>query len=196
MDLDKNFWDGRYQTGETGWDAGKITDPIKKYVDQVLNKDLNILIPGCGFGHEMEYIFNQGFKNVYVADISEIPLQKLHQRCPQSPENHLLKTDFFEINMTFDLIIEQTFFCALDPSLRPAYAKKMASLLNKEGKLVGVLFDDKLNSDRPPFGGTKEEYISYFRPLFDFKYFDKCYNSIPPREGREFFICLVKKVNS
>jgi SAM-dependent methyltransferase len=193
MDLDKKFWNQKYEKGETGWDAGTITRPIKEYIDQVKNKDLKILIPGCGNGHEAEYFINQGFKNTFVADISDMPLQNLKARCHEFPQNQLLLTDFFTLDLKFDLIIEQTFFCALNPEIRPKYAEKMFSLLEKGGKLVGLLFDDKLNSDHPPFGGTKEEYISYFRPYFEIKYFDKCYNSIKPREGRELFICLVKK---
>jgi thiopurine S-methyltransferase len=193
MDLDKKFWNQKYEKGDTGWDAGTITKPIKEYIDQVKNKDLRILIPGCGYGHEAEYIFNQGFKNTYVVDISPLPLENLKLRCPDFPAAQLLNADFFDLNLKFDLIIEQTFFCALNPSLRPRYAEKMHSLLVKGGKLVGLLFDDKLNTDHPPFGGTKEEYISYFRPYFEIKYFDKCYYSIAPRAGRELFICLVKK---
>ena len=27
-----NYWEERYQKGETGWDAGKITTPIKEYI--------------------------------------------------------------------------------------------------------------------------------------------------------------------
>ena len=92
-----------------------------------------------------------------------------------------------------DLIVEQTFFCAINPSLRKAYAKKMHELLNKKGKLVGVLFNDVLNTDKPPFGGNKEEYISYFNPYFNFKTFDVCYNSIKPRANRELFINFEKK---
>lgn len=193
MDLDKNFWNQKYEKGDTGWDAGTITRPIKEYIDQINNKELRILIPGCGFGHEAEYIFNRGFKNTFVADISPLPLENLKLRCPDFPTSQLLNADFFDLNLKFDLIIEQTFFCALQPSLRPKYAEKMFSLLEKKGKLAGLLFDDKLNMDKPPFGGTKEEYISYFRPYFEINHFEKCYNSIKPREGRELFICLIKK---
>jgi methyl halide transferase len=190
MDLDKKFWDEIYLSNETKWDVGSITGTIKDYIDQVNDKTINILIPGCGFGHEAEYIYKKGFKNTFVADISNIPLLNLHKRCPDFPEDHLWNIDFFKIDKTFDLILEQTFFCALDPSLRPVYAEKMHSLLNKDGKLVGLLFDDKFNHEGPPFGGTKEEYISYFRPWFEIKYFDKAYNSISPRAGRELFISL------
>ena len=39
-----NYWEKRYQKGETGWDAGQITTPIKEYIDQLTNKNLKILI--------------------------------------------------------------------------------------------------------------------------------------------------------
>ena len=96
MDLDKNFWDQRYQSGETGWDAGKITTPLKEYFDQVSDKNCKILIPGCGYGHEAVYLWQQGFKNLFVLDISEIPLKELKNSLPDFPSDHLLKEDFFK----------------------------------------------------------------------------------------------------
>lgn len=68
----------------------------------------------------------------------------------------------FSLKDSFDLIIEQTFFCALDPKLRPEYAVKMAELLKPGGRLVGVLFNDTLNNDKPPFGGTKRNIFLIF----------------------------------
>jgi methyl halide transferase len=193
MSLDKQYWESRYQNNETGWDAGSITTPIKEYIDQIKDKSIRILIPGCGNGYEAEYLFKCGFKNIFVCDLSEIPLNNLHQRCPGFPEDHLLKKNFFELDIKVDLILEQTFFCAIDPSLRNSYAEKCFSLLSPNGKLAGLLFSDTLKAVGPPFGGTKEEYVKYFEPYFTFKYFDLCYNSIKPRAGREFFICMIKK---
>lgn len=191
--LDKGYWESRYQNNETGWDTGSITTPIKEYIDQLNNKNLSILVPGAGNAHEAGYIFEKGFKNVWVADIAPTPLNNFKSKYPSFPDNQLLNVDFFALSMQFDLIIEQTFFCALDPSLRPAYAKKMWELLQPKSKLVGLLFDDALNADRPPFGGNKKEYEQYFQPYFHFRYFEQAYNSIKPRQGRELFICLEKK---
>ncbi|MBO9701357.1 MAG: methyltransferase domain-containing protein [Sporocytophaga sp.] len=195
MNLNKEFWDQRYVSNDTGWDASNITTPIKDYFDQLDDKDKNlrVLVPGCGNAHEAEYVFRSGFKNVFVADISAFPLENFKKRVPEFPAEQLLHVDFFLLKDSFDIIIEQTFFCALDPKLRPEYAAKMAELLKPGGRLVGVLFNDTLNNDKPPFGGTKEEYISYFRPYFEIKYFETCTNSIPPRAGRELFIYLIKK---
>lgn len=191
--FEKNYWDQRYTLKETQWDTGRITEPIRAFVDQLFDKELKILIPGAGNSYEAEYLFKRGFKNVFVLDISEIPLKNLKKRVPDFPVKHLLHQNFFELAAHFDLILEQTFFCALDPSFRPDYAKKIYELLLPEGILAGVLFGVPLNKDKPPFGGSKEEYISYFRPWFDIKHLELCYNSIQPRAGRELFIELIRK---
>lgn len=41
--------------------------------------------------------------------------------------------------------------------------------------------------EKRPFGGSKEEYLNYFKPLFNVNTFKNCYNSIPSRMGRELF---------
>lgn len=190
---DKLFWDNKYKAGETGWDAGSITTPLKEFFDTLEDKSREILIPGAGNAYEAEYLHSLGFRNVYVADISERPLENFRDRVPDFPKEHLLREDFFALEGSFDLIVEQTFFCALDPASRGDYARQMARLLREGGALVGLLFDLPLNDDKPPYGGNKEDYIPYFRPYFTFRKFEKAYNSIPPRAGNELFIHLIKK---
>ena len=195
-DLNAKYWSERYRNNDFGWDTGAITTPLKTYFDQLNNKDVRILIPGAGNAYEAEYLVNNGFTNVFVCDLSEEPLKNLKERCPAFKNENLLLIDFFELSAgcTFDLIIEQTFFCAINPSLRKKYFKKMSSLLNPGGRLVGVLFNDVLNQDHPPFGGNKEEYLTYIDSSFKIRTFEKCYNSIKPRENRELFINLVRTV--
>lgn len=192
MQLDKNYWTERYLNNDAAWDTGSITQPLKEYIDQLEDKNISILIPGAGNAYEAEYLFRNGYINVHILDLSQTPLDDFKKRVPEFPDKQLIQGDFFEHNTKYDLIIEQTFFCALDPSLRNDYSKKMNELLNPGGKLVGLLFDDKLNSDKPPFGGSKEEYLNYFKKGFQIKTFEACYNSIKPRAGRELFINLEK----
>lgn len=193
MQIDKTFWDSRYKQGEIGWDIGMVSTPLKEYFDQLTNKDLKILIPGGGHAYEAEYLFNNGFKNIFVADISQTALDNFLKRAPNFPKQNTICKDFFSLQGQYDLIIEQTFFCALNPTLRAAYAKQMSNLLVPKGKLVGVLFNIPLNTDKPPFGGCKEEYITYFLPYFTIKKMETAYNSIPPRKESELFIILEKK---
>jgi thiopurine S-methyltransferase len=194
---EKNYWSKRYQDNKTGWDIGAPSTPLKVYIDQITNKDLKILIPGAGNSYEAEYLFNNGFKNVYVLDIANAPLKALLKRVPNFPLNQLIEGNFFEYNNSFDLIFEQTFFCSFPPTLnnRKLYAKKINSLLKPKGKLVGVWFNIPLTRDmeKRPFGGTKEEYLSYFSPYFKINTFEKCYNSIAARQDNELFGIFQKK---
>ncbi len=193
MPLTEEYWNERYINNEFQWDAGAVTTPLKTYFDQLKDKSISILIPGAGNAHEAEYLHQNGFKNVFVLDFAEEPLKNLSKRCPDFPKQHLIKSDFFLHNGQYDLIIEQTFFCAIDVSLRSKYAKHMHELLKPNGKLVGLLFTTVINPEGPPFGGSKEEYENYFTPYFTYHTFEPCYNSIKPREGRELFINFIKK---
>jgi len=190
-DLNSEYWNNRYLKKEFSWDVGEVSTPLKKYFDQLTSKEIIILIPGAGNAYEAEYLFDKGFKNVYVCEISEVAIRNFLERCKRFDPGHVLKSDFFELqNIKFDLVIEQTFFCALEPSLRQQYFEKMCEILKPGGKLIGLFFDDALNNDKPPFGGDKAEYLSYIKPPFKIKTFETAYNSIKPRAGRELFINL------
>jgi SAM-dependent methyltransferase len=193
MDLDRSYWEDRYHGGEIGWDLGGPSTPLKEYLDQLTDKDLKILIPGGGRAWEAEYAHRQGFRNVYVIDLTDAPFKDLLSRCPDFPKEHLLVGDFFQHEGTYDRILEQTFFCALDPGLRERYVAHMHKLLKPGGKLVGVLFHDTLNTDRPPFGGFAADYTPLFAAWFDRYSLEPCHNSIPPRAGRELWLVAVKE---
>ncbi len=190
MDLNKDLWNQRYLDQDMGWDIGHISPPLKTYFDQLNNKEIRILIPGCGNAYEAEYLFQQGFKNVVLIDWAQKAIDDFKKRNPEFPKEHLICGDFFEHTDEYDLIIEQTFFCALEPKLRPDYVLQMKKLLAKKGKLVGLLFNDKLYSHRPPFGGKKSEYQKLFSPHFTNVSMEAAHNSIPSRKGRELFIKL------
>ena len=194
-DLDNAYWSNRYQNKDTGWDTGAITPPLKAYIDQLKDKNTSILIPGCGNSYEAEYLLQQGFTHVTVIDISSALCVQLSQRLAAFTAKGLTIVcgDFFEHAGQYDLIIEQTFFCALSPFLRNDYAAKMPTLLKPGGKLVGLLFNKHFEGG-PPFGGDENEYRDLFSPFFNITFMEPCYNSIPPRAGGELFIKLVKPV--
>ena len=61
MKLNENFWNNKYINNETGWDLKAPSTPLKEYIDQLENKNIRILIPGCGNAYEAEYLLKQGF---------------------------------------------------------------------------------------------------------------------------------------
>jgi copper chaperone CopZ len=192
LPLNANFWDNQYQNNETGWDLNGVSPPLKSFIDTLTDKAMRILIPGCGNAYEAEYLVQQGFTNVTLIDISSTLVQRLSDKFQGKPIR-ILHGDFFEHRETYDLILEQTFFCAINPSLRQRYAAKTFQLLNKGGRIAGLLFNVIFEKAGPPFGGQREDYVKLFEPLYTLKQFDTCTNSIKPRMGNELFIEMEKK---
>lgn len=190
--LDKDYWDSRWKQGETGWDIGEASSPISDYFLQLENKDLKILIPGCGNAHEAELLLQEGFKNITLLDIAPKACELISQKFSHH-EVEVICEDFFEHNGKYDVIVEQTFFCALDPELREKYVVKMHELLNEGGKIVGVLFSKDFGNPFPPFGGHAEEYKALFEEKFEIKKLASCENSIKPRQSQELFINFVRR---
>ena len=194
MCFSAQFWNDRYESQQTGWDLKSPSTPLKEYIDQIENKNLKILIPGCGNAYEAEYLIEKGFTNITLIDISEVLVHSLQEKFQSTSEIHLVLGDFFDLKGTYDLVLEQTFFCALNPELRPNYAKKMQELLADNGSLVGVMFNRDFGNPYPPFGGSKEEYQELFKDYLKIVKMEDCYNSISPRAGSELFIHLKSKL--
>lgn len=189
--LGKRFWDIKYISNQIGWDMGEVSPPIKEYIDQIENKDLAILIPGGGLSHEAEYIAKQGFTNITVLDISTVLVEKLQEKFKDIPAIKIVEGDFFDFKGQFDLIIEQTFFCALYPHHREQYVQKMSELLTTNGRLVGLLFNIDFQGG-PPYGGHVKDYLPLFEKRFKVLKMEECYNSHPARKGNELWLNLQK----
>ena len=187
------YWQDRYLQNSTGWDLGAVSPPLKAYFDQLSNKDCKILIPGAGNAYEAEYLHKMGFTKVFVADWAQQAIDNIKKRMPSFPDSQLLVQDFFKLEGPFDLIVEQTFFCALPPQQRKDYVNKMHDLLAPNGKLVGLLFQVPLNQDHPPFGGNKYEYLSLFESKFEIVTLETAHNSIEPRQKNELFFIFKAK---
>lgn len=188
--LSQEYWNNRYLQHQTGWDIGTVSTPLKEYIDQLSDKHISILIPGGGNSYEALYLLEQGFRDVTVIDLAPAVTEKLKfQTASYQPHIKILTGDFFELTGQYDLILEQTFFCAIDPALREQYVIKMGELLKPSGKLVGVLFNRDFEGG-PPFGGAEKEYKALFASTFHQIRMEPCYNSIPPRAGSELFVVL------
>ena len=190
--LDQEYWDTQYKTNATGWDLGKISPAIQAFTKTLENKNTRILIPGCGNSYEAEHLLNEGFTNNTVIDIAPTLIENLQKKFKNNPNIQIILGDFFEHQADYELIIEQTFFCALPPTMREQYVRKMHELLSDKGKLVGLLFNKTFEAG-PPFGGSQSEYEQLFEPHFEFLQMDLCQNSIKPRANSELFIEFQKK---
>lgn len=189
--LDQAYWDAQYRAKATGWDLGTVSPPIQELIDTIEDKNSAILIPGGGNSYEAEYLLQQGFTNITVIDIAPTLIEVLQQKFVNQPHVKIILSDFFEHQGQYDWIIEQTFFCALPPTMRPKYVWKMHQLLAPKGKIAGLLFNREFE-EGPPFGGNKLEYMNLFFGAFTILKMDVCTNSVTPRANSELFIELEK----
>lgn len=193
IELNEEFWNERYLNRETGWDMREPSPPLTEYADGLKDKNINILIPGCGNAHEARYLHDRGFKRITLVDISSILVESLQKKYRDTGIN-IVHSDFFLHKGQYDLILEQTFFCAISPDLKKNYVEQAHHLLNEGGRIAGVLFNDNFGFDEhPPFRGSREEYRRVFEPFFEIQKLELCYNSIEPRKGNELFFEFIKK---
>jgi SAM-dependent methyltransferase len=193
LNLDQNFWNERYLLNDTGWDLGQVSPPLKTYIDQLSDKNQRILIPGCGNSYEAEYLLENGFTDITIIDIAPELVNRLKSKFRSKQNIEIVLGDFFTHKAEYNLILEQTFFCALNPDLRKNYVESMAAFLAQGGKLAGVLFNKEFETPGPPFGGTSTDYHTLFKDAFDFKIFEPCNNSFHKRADSELFVILEKK---
>ncbi len=79
----KEHWNEIYtrlETTELGWYEERPESSIKLLSKCRINKDEHILDVGAGASTFIDYLIDQGFRNIIAADISETALNKLKER--------------------------------------------------------------------------------------------------------------------
>ncbi len=193
--LDRNYWQAQWEAGQTGWDIGYASPAIAEFADAWPDKNAAVLIPGCGNAYEAEHLLHAGFTNITLVDIAPAAVERLKRKFEGKKQIKIVGEDFFNHQGKYDLILEQTFFCAIPPSRRKEYAAKMFELLIENGTLAGLLFDKQFEQPGPPFSGCICEYKPVFEPYFNILQMEPCSNSIEPRKDSEVFFIMKPKTN-
>jgi SAM-dependent methyltransferase len=115
------------------------------------------VVPGCGTGHDVRWLAAQGAEATGL-DIAPLAVTRARELDPTGQADYQV-ADFLDpdgpLPDTFDQLWEHTCFCALDPSLRPAYLRAAHRYLRPGGTLVGVFFiNPEMDEGEtgPPFG--------------------------------------------
>ncbi|WP_417428354.1 methyltransferase domain-containing protein [Halpernia sp.] len=190
--LDQNYWNEKWLNQKIGWDIGFVSPAIASYFKKIADKNIRILIPGCGNAYEAEFLLEEGFTDISIIDISPKACDILNKKFKNNKEIKIFSEDFFQHEGNYDFIIEQTFFCAIPTINRNQYAKKTAELLAENGKIIGLLFNRNFEQKGPPFGGSSAEYQFIFKKYFEIIKMEESVKSISERQGMELFINLQK----
>ncbi|XP_074340078.1 putative thiol methyltransferase 2 isoform X6 [Apium graveolens] len=183
-------WEKSWREGVTPWDLGQPT-PILLHLLQTgsLPKG-RALVPGCGSGHDVIAIASSD-RYVVGLDISESAIEiatKLSSSSPSSNHHTFLKTDFFTWQPTelFDLVFDYTFFCAIEPDMRSAWASRIQNLLKPNGELITLMFPISDHVGGPPYKVSVADYEEVLHSV-GFRATSIMENelAIGPRQGRE-----------
>jgi SAM-dependent methyltransferase len=144
------YWQGRFVKEDTPWELNAPSSVLMEALDELTVAGFDVagkrtLSPGCGRGSDALELVRRG-AHVLAIDWSEVAVVSLRERhesiqltLPGSLD--VLHGDFFDIPArSVDIVCEHTFFCAIDPSMRPKYVEAMAAWVKPAGFLVANLF--------------------------------------------------------
>lgn len=185
-----NSWEKCWSEDVTPWDLGRVTPVVADLVERNDLPTGRALVPGCGSGYDVLALASPT-RHVVGLDLSVTAIKRAYQVLT---ENHassveFVCTDFFTYkpDASFDLILDYTFFCALEPSLRPLWASKMAELLAPDGELITIMFPMAEHDGGPPYAVSLEAYEKTLHLHgFQCNLFQENVLAVDQRKGREF----------
>jgi len=191
-------WESRYQSHDTPWEKGAPSPGLVEYLEVNPPLDGKVLVPGCGWGHDVRTISNST-NEVIGLDIAPSAI-KGSESFPKAGRESYRLEDLFNLPSgmrgAFDWVWEHTCFCAIDPSMRQAYAQAVAGALKPGGHLLAIFYLDPGNDDEndgPPFGVTLKQLDAFFQESFQLVREWLPTRAYPGREGREWMRLLKKK---
>ncbi|MBX2988387.1 MAG: methyltransferase domain-containing protein [Bdellovibrionaceae bacterium] len=177
-----------------GWDLGEPAPALKDMYPRLRLPKCRILVPGCGEGHDAAYLAHEGHF-VTGVDFSPEAIERARGRYGHLPNLKFIVADLFQLgpehDAAYDVIFEQTCYCAIDPGRRPELVKRWQRWLAPNGHLMGVFFAMHKPSG-PPYGGSEWELRERLRKGFRFLFWGRWQKSVPSRQGKELFVYASK----
>jgi SAM-dependent methyltransferase len=195
-DVEKaDFWTNIYQTEQPRWELEQPTPSLVDLLPRLKLPKSRILVLGCGSGNDAAYFAEQGHV-VTAIDISDEALSRGRKKFSRFENIQWLQADLFKLgrehDQSYDVIFENTCFCAINPAKRSELVQIWRRLLAPGGFLMANLFVmEKRNN--PPFGSTEWELRERLKKNFHFVFWGRWHQSIDRRNGKELLIYAQKK---
>lgn len=209
------YWQDRFESGDTPWELGHPSVVLLEGFDLLARSGhalagMSVLSPGCGRGSDAIALARRGAR-VIAVDWSQIALHDLNERFSKSASSagalEVVAGDFFELTpRQVDCVAEHTFFCAIDPAVRPRYARRIADWVRPGGYLVGNFFvlpdataaalprlSLTQSGEGPPFATTVAELEKLFSPYFTTEVLQQASKQEPDRRPGMEWIGIFKR---
>ncbi len=194
---DVTFWDELYLSDSAGWDL-KSPNPV--FIDLITESKLlnpcKLLVTGSGKGYDAIEAAQKGF-TVTAVDFSPYAVKF----AKDAAQSYGLSIDFLQEDIfllseiycnTFDAVFEYTTLCAVSPSRRDEFIKKITSTLKQGGGLFVLLFPVDGREGGPPFNIDMIEFYNLTTKYLKLEYFFRNINSVKPRNGKEVLFIFKK----
>lgn len=189
------YWSDKYRTHQDGWDIAGAAAGLISLVPKLKLPASRIVVLGGGGGHDAALFAQQGH-HVTLVDISPEAINKAKQAYGHLGQITFIESDLFDLPKEmygeFDIAVEHTCYCAINPSLRQVLVSQWKRLLSDNGFLLGVFFAMPKRTG-PPFGGSEWELQHRLKKDFQTIIWQRFRNSIKPRLGRELLVYAQKK---
>lgn len=187
-------WEQAWREGRTGWDAGVSPPALEELVAGGQLPPGRVLVPGCGAGYDVLTLATaeRTVVGLDVAPSAARRFESLRAARGIPEERARVETaDFFvyEPEAPFDLIWDYTFLCAIEPSMREAWAEKVDRLLGPGGELVTLIFpavDEPPRGVGPPHPLQPAHVRRLLEPRWSAVELRPVLHSHPGREGMEW----------
>lgn len=173
---DPAYWEARYRQGTDRWELGMPSPPLAAWL-RAARRDGGpaaagrgpgrAFVPGCGRGHEVLLLAELGWAAVGL-DLAASPIEAGRAEAARRGLTvELVQGDLFAAPArpgwagTFDLVVEHTCFCAIDPARRDDYVDVVTDLLVPGGRVVALLWDCG-NPSGPPWTTSPGEMRARF----------------------------------
>jgi cyclopropane fatty-acyl-phospholipid synthase-like methyltransferase len=201
--LTRDYWQGRFIENDTPWELGHPSSALLEAFEYLEGQGVSVdgkrvLSPGCGRGSDAIALAERGARVVAVdwSPVAVEDIQARYRRLSHIRGNVEVEAgDFFTLKpRPVDIVAEHTFFCAIDPTARERYVKRIAEWLVPGGYLVGNFFvlseEEALalrglsltqSGEGPPFATTAEKLRALMEDRFDEVLLRPALNSEPDR---------------
>ncbi len=176
------MWTANVQAGTLPrFDVGCESPALRQMIIKGDVPSGRCLVPGCGRAYDLKALAHPN-RTVIGIDIAPTAVEEARswlagQSIPPECKVEVQQANFFDLappsDQLFDFVYDYTFFCALDPVLRPLWASKMAALIRAGGRLATLIFPIwdipphhlGLNGGNPPFPVSIEAYREVLEPV-------------------------------
>ncbi|KAF8302613.1 S-adenosyl-L-methionine-dependent methyltransferase [Clavulina sp. PMI_390] len=166
--IETDGWEKVWQEGVTPWANVRINAPVQFFQmkSEAFPKSGKVLVGGAGTGEDVVIFAKAGYDAVGV-DSSATAVKKGQEVLAAAPKEatdgkmELLDENYFTMaaGEGYDIIYDYTFFVAIPPVIRAAYAEAATRLIKPGGVFAAVVFPiDGDRTDGPPYSVTIDTY--------------------------------------